>query len=127
MFFLCSLQILKVVHDGVGLGEEGADRIGQKLDEGAVRRLLLVLDEQAGHTGVLILADGADHVQGVAEAAFRICEDRDIHGVTHVFQHGDRLVDGQKTGVRGAQDNAVHAVSGGSHDVKARRLDGFGT
>ena len=121
------VRVLPGGHGGLDLAHHllGADHLGG-LDEGAVGGLLLVLDEQAGHPGLLVLPHRADDVHGAAVAALGVGQQGDVHRVHHLAEHGDGLVQRQLAGVRLPQHHAVHAVAGGPGHGEARRLDGAG-
>ena len=87
---------------------------------------LLILDEQAGQTGLLEAADGAEGVGGVAVAALGVGDDGDVHRVHDVAAGLQHLIIGQNAGIGHTQLGAVNAEAGGGDQIKTGGLNAAG-
>ena len=108
------------IHSGVDLADHlllGDDF--RLLDERAVRRLLLILQKQAGDSGSLIFLHCTVYIECVAVTALAVGQDRDIHRIADVLDHIDFFRKRQQAGIGLSQNDAVQAVARGSRGLKS--------
>ena len=110
---------------GINGGLDLADHLfhGNDLTAGHVAALLghdLVLELNDGDAGLLILADGALHVDGVAEAGVGVGDDEGVAGSFHgVGSAHDHFAHGHQADVGLAEVGGALAVAGHVHGVEA--------
>ena len=116
------------VHAGIHGGLDFAHHFlhGDNLAAHHVAALLghhLILQLDDGHAGLLVLADGADDVDGVAEAGVGVGDDGHAGGLHHVGGTHDHLAHAHQAHVGLAQVAGGLAVAGHIDGVKAQLAD----